>query len=133
MKEPKEDSCNISYFSEDLIFVHTQYKMAKIFETSNINISVFRIKAREKILKSISIDEAQRRERMQLRVKNALLNMDENKEEAGDARLLSKERVRKKCFQLGSQRHGFSSDPHQIFRPNSKRLKSCSKHGSLEF
>ena len=97
MKEPKEDSCNISYFSEDLIFVYTQYKMAKIFETSNINISVFRIKAKEKILKSISIDEAQRRERMQLRVKNALLNMDENKE-AGDARLLSKERVRKNAF-----------------------------------
>jgi len=35
-----------------------------------------RIKAREKILESISIDEAQKRERRQLRVADAILNME---------------------------------------------------------
>ena len=43
-KEPKEGRCDASYFSENVFFVHTQNKQAKMFETNNIYISFLSIK-----------------------------------------------------------------------------------------
>ena len=43
-KEPKEGRCDASYFSENVFFVHTHNKQAKIYETSNIFISFLSIK-----------------------------------------------------------------------------------------
>ena len=43
-KEPKEGRCDASFFSENVFFVHTNNKVAKTFETSNIYISFYSMK-----------------------------------------------------------------------------------------
>ena len=82
-KEPKEGQCDASYFSENVFFVHTQNKSAKIFETSNIYISFLSIKGCSINVKVKFTDPKGKRQHRQEKVYiDGGLSLEENPESA---------------------------------------------------
>jgi hypothetical protein len=77
-KEPKEGRCDASYFSENVFFVHTHNKAAKIFETSNIYISFLSIKGCSINIKAKFADPKGKRQQRQEKVLIDGPSLDEN-------------------------------------------------------